>query len=225
MLAEVARAAAERRGRQGYLVQRFEQAVAAYERGRHGEVLTLLKPVLQDLPDLPPAQRLAGLAAYRGGRWREAVRHLARYRQLSGEEAEVPLVMDSYRALGRRAKVAELWASLRRGTAGADVVAEARIVAAATLADGGDLAGAISLLSAAGAGRRLRNPAERHLRQWYVLGDLYERAGDFAQAAEYFGRLADVDPEAYDVEERLAALGMRPGRRRRSRRGARREAG
>jgi predicted TPR repeat methyltransferase len=65
----------------------------------------------------------------------------------------------------------------------------------------------VSLLVEAGAGRLVRNPAERHLRQWYVLGDLMERTGDLAKARELFGRIAAVDPEAYDVADRLESLG------------------
>ena len=38
--------------------------------------------------------------------------------------------MDCYRALGRTPKVAELWTDLRRGSASAEIIAEARIVGA-----------------------------------------------------------------------------------------------
>jgi predicted TPR repeat methyltransferase len=53
----------------------------------------------------------------------------------------------------------------------------------------------------------VRNPAERHLRQWYVLGDLMERSGDLPKARELFLRIAAVDPDAYDVAGRLESLG------------------
>ena len=88
-----------------------------------------------------------------------------------------------------------------------DVLAEGRIVAAASLADSGDLNGAIAMLSTAGASKALRNPSERHVRQWYLLADLYERAGDVPKAREYFERVFRTDPEAYDVAERLRGLG------------------
>ncbi|HTX63621.1 MAG TPA: tetratricopeptide repeat protein, partial [Acidimicrobiales bacterium] len=58
----------------------------------------------------------------------------------------------------------------------------------------------------------LRNPSDRHLRQWYALADLYERAGDLPRARELFERVARVDHEAYDVLERLDALGPGVGR-------------
>ncbi|MGH8987732.1 MAG: tetratricopeptide repeat protein, partial [Acidimicrobiales bacterium] len=66
----------------------------------------------------------------------------------------------------------------------------------------------------AGAARALRNPSDRHLRQWYALADLYERAGDLPRARELFQRVARADAGAYDVAERLDALGPRGGRRR-----------
>ena len=80
-------------------------------------------------------------------------------------------------------------------------------MAAASLADSGDLQGAISMLATAGASKALRNPSNRHVRQWYLLGDLYERAGDVPRAREMFERVLKVDREAYDVVDRLAGLG------------------
>ena len=124
-------------------------------------------------------------------------------------------MMDCQRALHKPKKVADLWSELRQSSPEPDVLAEGRIVAAASLADTGDLAGAISMLSTAGAGKALRNPSNRHVRQWYLLGDLYERAGDVPRAREMFERVLKVDREAYDVVDRLAGLG--PERKPRSR--------
>ena len=104
-------------------------------------------------------------------------------------------------------KVAELWAELRHSSPDPDILAEGRIVAAAALADSGDLKGAIAMLATAGATKALRNPSDRHVRQWYLLADLYERAGDVPRAREYFERILRADPEAYDVAERLRGLG------------------
>ena len=67
----------------------------------------------------------------------------------------------------------------------------------------------------------MRNPAERHLRQWYVLGDLTERSGDLPKARELFLRVAAVDPDAYDVAQRLDSLGP-PTHSRRTPKGPRR---
>ena len=169
-------------------------------------------------------RELAGLAAYRAGRWREAARHLEALRTLEDSTDHLPVLMDCQRALHKPRKVADLWAELRQSSPDPDVLAEGRIVAAASLADAGDLQGAITLLAGAGASRALRNPSGRHVRQWYVLGDLYERAGDVPRARQYFERVGKAEPQAYDVSARLAALGS-TGRPRRSRPRATRPAG
>ena len=198
------------------LVSQMESAVAGYERGRYQDALRLGKQLASEVGSVAAVRRVAGFAAYRLGRWRDAIRHLEAYTDLADEIDAIPALMDCERALGRHGKVGELWAELRHRSPDADVLAEARIVAAGSLADRGELAQAIELLAMAGAGRSLRNPSERHLRQWYALGDLYERAGDVPRARELFVRVARADPEAYDVAERLDALG--PDRRRARRR-------
>ncbi len=101
-----------------------------------------------------------------------------------------------------------LFNELRQGSPDPEVLSEGRLVLAGTRADGGDLTGAVTLLVEAGAGRLVRNPAERHLRQWYVLGDLMERSGDLPKARELFLRISAVDPDAYDVS--AAARVARP---------------
>ena len=152
-------------------------------------------------------RELAGLAAYRSGRWRDAARHLQAFGALSDSTEHLPVLMDCQRALRKPKKVAELWGELRQSSPDPDVLAEGRIVAAASLAETGDLKGAIAMLATAGATKSLRNPSDRHVRQWYLLADLYERAGDVPQAREYFERILRADPEAYDVADRLRGLG------------------
>jgi tetratricopeptide (TPR) repeat protein len=189
------------------LVQKVEDAAEAYERNRYAEAVRLGKPVTDEVPQVAAVRELVGLAAYRAGRWREAVRQLDAYGELTGEVDYVPLVMDCHRALGRPRKVADLFTDLRQQSPSADTLSEARLVAAGSLADQGDLAGAISLLTGAGAAKTLRNPADRHLRQWFALADLYERAGDVPRARELYLRVQQVDRDAYGVRDRLDALG------------------
>ena len=86
-------------------------------------------------------------------------------------------------------------------------MAEGRIVAAGALADQGDIAGALKLLlRVADAPKRVR---DYHLKQWYVIGDLYDRSGDIVKARNFFKRVASVDPRYADVGDRLATLGRR----------------
>ena len=189
------------------LVERAESAFGAFERGRFQDALRAIKPVADEAPSVPDVRELAGLAAYRVGRWREAARHLQAFGLLGDSTEHLPILMDCQRALHKPKKVAELWTELRQRSPEPDVLAEGRIVAAASLADGGDLSGAIAMLSTAGATKALRNPSARHIRQWYLLADLYERAGDVPRAREYFERVVRADPGAYDVVDRLRGLG------------------
>ena len=189
------------------LVEKAEAAYGAYERGRFLDALRAIKPVADEAPRVAAVRELAGLSAYRLGRWREAARHLQAFDELSDATEHLPVLMDIQRALHKPKKVVELWTELRHRSPDPDVLAEGRIVAAASLAETGDLNGAISMLASAGASKALRNPSSRHVRQWYLLADLYERAGDVPRAREFFERVQRVDPEAYDVTERLRALG------------------
>ena len=58
----------------------------------------------------------------------------------------------------------------------------------------------------AGAGS-VRKPKPHHLRLWYALADLYERAGDLPRARTLFRRVQRHDAEFADVAERLKSLG------------------
>lgn len=185
----------------------LQRAVDAYDGGRYQDALRIARTAADLAPEVAATRQVAGLAAYRSGRWRDAIRHLQAYREITGDQSLVPQLMDSARAAGRRSRVRALWTEVRQSSPEPEVLAEARIVAAACLADEGSLDGAISLLAGAGAGRSVRNPADRHIRQWYVLADLYERAGDVPAARQLFTRVVRADPDAYDALERLEALG------------------
>ena len=197
------------------LVEKAEAAYGAYDRARYQDASRAIKAVAEECPGVAAVRELAGLAAYRAGKWREAVRHLQAFSALSDSTEHLPVLMDCQRALHKPKRVADLWSDLRQSSPEPDVLAEGRIVAAASLADTGDLDGAISMLASAGASKALRNPSNRHVRQWYLLGDLYERAGDVPRARDMFERVLRVDREAYDVVDRLAGLG--PVRKPRSR--------
>jgi tetratricopeptide (TPR) repeat protein len=189
------------------LVERAESAYGAYERGRYQDALRAIKPVAEETPNVAAVREMAGLAAYRASKWREAVGHLQAHAALADSAEHLPVLMDCQRALHKPKKVAELWTQLRQSSPEPDVLAEGRIEAAASLADSGDLQGAIAMLATAGASKALRNPSNRHIRQWYLLADLYERAGDVPRARELFERVLKVDREAYDVVDRLVGLG------------------
>ena len=98
------------------------------------------------------------------GKWRVAAAELEAYRTLSGSVEHLPVLADCYRALRRHAKVAELWTELKAASPSAAVVAEGRIVIAGSLADRGDLRGAIvSAASGGGHATATARPPRPHV--------------------------------------------------------------
>lgn len=202
------------RGRE-HLVTLTAESVEAYNRGRYLDAARWIRPVAEMAPAVAAIREVAGLANYRAGKWRAALTHLRAHADLTGDVTHLPALMDCERALGHPRKVGWLYDEVRAASPTPEVLSEARIVLAASLSDRGKLEEAIAVLVSSGADKRVRNPADRHVRQWYVLADLYERSGDVPRARELFTRVALADPGAYDVDDRLEELGGRAGTTRR----------
>jgi tetratricopeptide (TPR) repeat protein len=186
------------------LAERLADASHAYSRERYQDAARILRPLAGAAPASPAVRELYGLTLYRLGRWRLAVKELEAYQALTAAFDQHPVLADCMRALRRYRDVAALWDELRQASPSAEAVAEGRIVMAGALADQGDLAGAIRVLERSKG--IVKKPNGHHLRQWYALGDLYERAGDIPRARELFRRVATHDPEAFDTAERLRSL-------------------
>ena len=186
--------------------RRLAQAADAFERDRIPEALKVLRPLARDAPGVAAVRELTGLALYGIGQWAAAAKELEAFRGLTGSVEQHPVLADCYRALKRYGKVTELWDELREASPGGALVTEGRIVAAGALADQGDVKGAIRLLER-GPVRPSGRTAMHHVRLWYALADLYERAGDAPRARDLFSRVVAVEPDLADAAERLAALG------------------
>lgn len=187
------------------LTERLASASGALDRERFEEAKRIVTPLARELPNVAAVHEVGGLANYRLGRWRQAAQSLELARQLHPDPSLLPVLADCYRALRRWSDVDSVWRDVKAASPTHDVMAEARIVVAGSLADRGDLKAAIGLLApATKAPKRVR---DHHLRQWYVLGDLYDRAGDTVSAARWFREITARDPAFSDVRERLRALG------------------
>jgi len=186
------------------LERELGQAAREYADERYTDARRRLKRLVGEVPDLPEARELLGLCQYRLGRWRDAVRELEWFAELTRSCEQSPVLADCYRALGRHQRVDELWAELLESDQPPEVVTEGRIVAAGSLADRGELSSAVRLLGS--RFRWPRAPKEHHLRRAYALADLYERAADVPSARVWFTRVASADPDYLDVLARIAAL-------------------
>jgi len=186
------------------LAVRLADAGRAYAAERYGDASRMLAPLAVQAPASAAVRELLGLSLYRLGKWREAVKELEAFRSLTGSTEQHPVLADSYRALGQYDAVETLWHELRDVSPSAELVAEGRIVYAGSLADRGLVGEAIAVVEP--AARRIRAPKAHHLRLLYVLGDLYERAGDSPRARALFDRVAAADPSFADAAERRRAL-------------------
>jgi tetratricopeptide (TPR) repeat protein len=201
VVAELSRATS---GRPNRLTRDLTSAASAFESGRYQEASRYLKPLAERAPTAAAVRELLGLTLYRMGRWRPAIVELEAFRQLTGSLEHEPVVADCERALGHHDAVERRWDELRRASPSAEVLGEGRLVMAGSLADRGELERAIALLSRYEPDRA--RPRPWHVRTWYALADLYERAGDVPRARGLFQRLVRMDAEWFDAAERLAAL-------------------
>jgi len=180
-------------------------AADAYSHDREREALRILRPLRDQYPDSPSVRELTGLSQYRVGNYNAAAKELEAFVELTNSVDQHPVLMDSYRAQHKWKKVEDCWRELADVSPSADLVAEGRIVYAGALADQDRMPEALDVLRKKGGS--VRNPNDYHLRLWYALGDLEERAGNLATARDLFDRVRKADPAFADVAERRAALG------------------
>ena len=187
------------------LTERLASASAALDRERFEEAKRIVTPLTRELPHVAAVHEVSGLASYRLGRWKQASQSLELARQLHDDSALLPVLADCYRAQRRWSDVDAVWDEIKSKSPPHDTMAEGRIVVANSLAEQGRLKDAISMM--ASVSHRPKRVRDHHLRQWYVLADLYDRAGDTVAASRWFTEVAHHDPQFADVSERLRALG------------------
>jgi Flp pilus assembly protein TadD len=180
------------------------EAATAFAEGRDKDAARILKPVRDEIPNAASVRELYGLALYRSGRFPQAAKELEAFVELTGSVEQHPVLMDCARAQGDRAEVQVLWDELGSVSPSSALMMEGRIVLAGSMADSGDIRGAVALLEKKESD--WTRPQEHHARFWYALGDLYERAGELARARTYFLKVRKYDASYADVAERLSGL-------------------
>ena len=187
-------------------IERLARALHAFEAHRYSEARKLIMPLLSQVVGLAIVHEVAGLSMYRLGRWQDAADQLEIARGIKpAEVVNHPVLADCYRALRRYEKVTELWESMKLMSPPAGLLAEGRIVAAGALADQGELQSAVRMMTHGTSDPH--KVQEHHLREWYVLADLYDRAGDVASARRLFVKIQNSEPKFADVADRLNTLG------------------
>ena len=188
------------------LISKLALALDAFEKGRYQDAKRIIIPITRECEGVHLIHEIAGLSLYRLGQWRDAADHLEKARaSMPASTLNHPVLADCYRALMRYEKVDELWKELKDASPDPAIVAEGRIVAASAQADKGDIQNAVRIMQ-----QTKKDPAkvrEHHLREWYVLADLFDRSGDVINAREWFGKIANNDPDFSDVRERLSTIG------------------
>ena len=187
-------------------IERLARSLHAFEAHRYSEARKLIMPLLSQVIGIAVVHEVAGLSMYRLGRWQDAADQLEIARGLKpAEVVNHPVLADCYRALRRYEKVTELWESMKLMSPQAGLLAEGRIVAAGALADQGELQSAVRMMTHGTSDPH--KVQEHHLREWYVLADLYDRAGDIASARRLFVKIQSSEPKFADVADRLNTLG------------------
>ena len=187
------------------LRERLLGAFVSLERERYTEARRIGNQLAREMSGVAAVHELIGLSNYRLGEWRKAAAALERAQTLHPDPDTMPILMDSLRALGRHGDVAEVWKELRQASPAHETMAEGRIIMAGSFADQGDFAAAIKELQPARS--KPKRVRDHHLRQWYVLADLLDRAGDTVGAYRFFESIAKVDADYVDVRQRLRTLG------------------
>lgn len=181
---------------------RLSSAFVALDRERFSEAKRIARSLVKEMPGVAAVQEIIGMASYRLGQWRDATAALEMARSMHERMELLPVLADCYRAQRRWLELDAVWQDLKDVSPSPEVMAEGRIVYAGSLADRGELLAAIDLMKKSSQVPRRVRPY--HARQWYVLADLYDRAGDLQRAREFFSRVNSFDPDFADVQLRLA---------------------
>lgn len=186
------------------LERRLIEAASAFEAERFGDAHKLLNSIDSLGPGVPEVLELRGLCSYRLGKWKQAINDLTAFEDLTNTVEQHHVLADCARALGHWHEVERYWQELGEASPNAELVEEGRIVYSGALADQGKLREGIRILEK--APRAPKKPKIQHLRRWYALADLYERAGELPKARRLFAEVNTLEPSFGDAGDRARSL-------------------
>lgn len=146
-----------------------------------------------------------GIAAYRAGRWADALAELRAARRLTGRTNCLPLMADAERALGRPDRALALISDPAAGTLDRETQVELRIVESGIRRDQG-------LPDAAVVALQVPELTDGRTRPWsarlfYAYADALLEAGREDEARSWFGRAAAADTgDETDAAQRFEDL-------------------
>jgi len=189
--------------RVGDALEALGEAANAFAGGRYHPAMRRAEQAKQLAPRDATTRELLGLSAYRVGDWGTALRELRTYRRLAGETTHMPVEMDCLRALDRVDDIHPVWEELQRRGGRPEVIKEGKVVYASVLIDGGDIAGARTLVTP----RRLAaTPFPEDLRLWYVAARAAALDGDGAEARKLRNAILQADPGFPGIDELEAVI-------------------
>lgn len=146
-----------------------------------------------------------GVAAYAAGDYGTALTELKAAARISGAADYLPMIADCERGLGRPERALALASSPEAAALDRDGKVEMLIVAAGARRDLGQPEAAVLTLQVPALKSRARGEWLARLR--YAYADALAEVGRVAEAREWFGRAAEVDPEGTtDAAERRDEL-------------------
>ncbi len=151
------------------------------------------------------AREALGVTAYVTGRWPQARSELRAARRISGSDEFLPMIADCERGLGKPERALEIAGSPEAARLDKAGKVELRIVASGARRDLGQFDAAVLTLQCPEL-RDAGKPWSARLR--YAYADALLAAGRQDEAADWFGRAAESDPDGEtDAVERLDELG------------------
>lgn len=146
-----------------------------------------------------------GIAAYRAGRWAEALTELRAARRLTGRVSYLPLMADCERALGRLDQALELVTGPQARAADRAIAIELLIVESGIRRDQGLPDAAVAVLQVPELNEKYAGPGAARL--FYAYADALLDAGREDEARDWFSRAAAADnDDQTDAAERFEQL-------------------